>query len=59
MSNKPEDVKQEGINVDQVTFDQNGEIVGLSDDVLDNVAGGLRAVEENNKGCGNSVNGSC
>ncbi len=59
MSEQKPSEKKDGIEVDNLTFDANGEVVGLSDAVLDDVAGGLRAVEGNNTGCGNSANLSC
>lgn len=53
------EVKQEtGVEIERVTFDENGGLVGLDESALDDVAGGLLDAE-NNKGCGNSVNGSC
>ena len=33
--------KQEGIDVEKITFDTEGEAEGLDDDLLDSVAGGL------------------
>lgn len=33
--------KEQGIDLDKITIDANGEIDGLDDSVLDNVAGGL------------------
>lgn len=51
---------KDGIEVTTLTFDANGEVVGLSDDVLGEIAGGLMAEEETkNTGCGNSANVSC
>jgi hypothetical protein len=55
--NKNEVKKETGIEVETVTFDEKGEVVGLDQEVLDSVAGGLLA--DDNTGCGNSVNGSC
>lgn len=48
---KPVDEK-EGINVDNVTFDQDGNVDGLSDDALDSIAGGIMSDSED-------VNGNC
>lgn len=52
---------EEGIKVDDVSFDENGAVVGLADDVLDAMAGGLMSEDavDTNKGCGNSANVSC
>jgi hypothetical protein len=47
------DEKKIGIEVDSVTFDSNGEVVGLDDSVLDNVAGGLM---DSDSGCINGAN---
>jgi hypothetical protein len=49
--------KETGVALDVVTFDEKGEIVGVEEDLLDDVSGGLLA--ENNTGCNNSANGSC
>lgn len=50
----------DGIKVDEVSFDEHGAVVGLGDDVLDGISGGLMVEDaENNKGCGNSANVSC
>ncbi|PRC92797.1 hypothetical protein [Solimicrobium silvestre] len=35
------DDKKVGLDVSDITFDKNGEIIGLSDDVLDSITGGL------------------
>lgn len=56
-TNDPKAVEQaEGINLENVTFDENGEVAGLADDVLDAVAGGVMKDAEGNNGC---INGSC
>lgn len=55
--NKNEVKKETGVEIEGVTFDEKGEVVGLDEDILDDVAGGL--VSENNTGCGNSANLSC
>lgn len=54
--NKTEVSKESGVELGVVTFDEKGEIVGLDEAALDDVAGGLA---DSNKGCGNSINGSC
>ena len=41
---------QEGIDIKKVTFDENGEVAGLDDEVLKNVSGGLMQ-EGNNIAC--------
>jgi hypothetical protein len=56
--NKSEVKQETGVDIERVTFDENGELIGLDEAALDDVAGGL-AVADSNKGCGNSVNGSC
>jgi len=48
----------EGIDVSNVTFDPNGKVGGLSDDVLDAVAGGLMD-DSNNGQCPQANVGSC
>lgn len=59
MSNSNDPVTgTDGIKVDDVSFDEHGALVGLGDDVLDGIAGGLMD-DVNNKGCGNSANVSC
>ena len=52
---------KDGIEVDALTFDSNGEVAGLGDDVLNEIAGGIAQEETdtNNTGCGNSANVSC
>ena len=50
---------KDGIEVDALTFDNNGEVAGLGDDVLNEIAGGLAQEDANNTGCGNSANVSC
>lgn len=51
--NNNEVKKEDGVEVDNVTFDANGELVGLDPEILDGVAGGL--VESNGSGCVNGV----
>jgi len=46
--------KKEGIEVDGVTFDANGQAQGLADSELNDVAGGLMA--EADSGCINGAN---
>lgn len=43
--------KQQGIDLEQVRIDANGEIDGLDDDVLDAIAGGVMA-KPTNDNCG-------
>jgi hypothetical protein len=50
---KQEEKKETGIEVESVTFDSNGEVVGVDEAVLDSVAGGLVA---DNQGCVNGFN---
>ncbi|PRC92794.1 hypothetical protein [Solimicrobium silvestre] len=47
------DEKDAGLDVTKVTFDKNGEVTGLSDEVLDSVSGGLKSVNNSctNSGC--------
>lgn len=42
---------QEGIDIKNVTFDENGEVVGLDDEALKDVSGGLQVSEGTNFGC--------
>lgn len=54
MSNKDKVVgeSQEGVDIKKVTFDENGEVVGLDDDVLADIAGGrISDSEGNNVAC--------
>lgn len=53
---KTEVTKETGVELNVVTFDEKGEIVGLDEEILDDVSAGLM---ENNSGCNNSANGSC
>lgn len=55
--NNNEVKKETGVAIEGATFDEKGEIVGVDEELLDDVAGGLLA--ENNTGCGNSANLSC
>lgn len=57
--NKNETIKKDGVELEQVTFDEKGEVVGLDEEILDDVSGGLSKGAENNTGCGNSANLSC
>lgn len=56
--NKNEVAKETGIELDNITFDANGEVKGLDDVALDDVAGGLLEAD-GNTGCGNTANGMC
>jgi len=38
---------KQGIDVDKIDFDQDGEASGLDDDVLDSIAGGLKSDDVN------------
>jgi hypothetical protein len=49
--------KETGVEIEGATFDENGAIVGVDEELLDDVSGGL--VSANNTGCGNSANLSC
>jgi len=50
----------EGIDVSNVTFDPNGKVDGLAEDVLDSVSGGLAPVDDSNNGqCPQANVGSC
>lgn len=46
--------KKQGIDVDNINFDEDGEANGLDDDILDSIAGGLQEDNGNcpcNSGC--------
>lgn len=47
-----------GTEITNVTFDENGQVVGLEEEILDDVSGGLLE-SANNSGCNNSANGWC
>lgn len=50
-----------GIDLEKVSFDTDGKIVGLADDVLDSISGGLmdESMEPGDNGaCGNTANGA-
>lgn len=49
------DVKKDGIEVDEVTFDANGNAQGLEDSELNDIAGGLMEAA-GDKGCINGAN---
>lgn len=49
-----ERIKKEGIDIDEVTFDADGRVQGVEDSELDDVAGGVMAVEDNS-GCVNGL----
>lgn len=59
MSEQNKDVvtKETGIEVETVVFDSNGQVIGVADEILDSVAGGLMMEEDNNGACGNTANG--
>lgn len=51
---------KEGIDIEKVTFDENGEVVGLDDTVLADISGGLASEEEvitNGSGCNQGCGG--
>jgi hypothetical protein len=54
-SDAPETAK-DGIEVTKVTFDENGEAVGLDLETLDDVSGGMMS---NNGSCPSANVGSC
>lgn len=49
--------KAQGIDLDKVTIDANGEVDGLDDDLLDSVAGGLAAGPGCNYNCIDPIGG--
>ena len=51
-----DDGKPEGLDVGEITFDENGEVSGVPDEVLDAVSGGL--MQADNGTCP-SVNINC
>jgi hypothetical protein len=47
--------KQSGIDVDKITFGEDGESAGLDDDDLDSISGGLLSTDDNgNCNCTNN-----
>lgn len=57
MNHQPdEDGKPKGLDVEGITFDENGEVSGVPDEVLDAVSGGL--MQADNGTCP-SVNINC
>jgi hypothetical protein len=49
--------KETGIEVETVVFDSDGQVVGVPDEILDSVAGGLMIEDDCNGACGNTANG--
>ena len=49
--------KKEGIDIDKIKIDQNGEVEGLDDDLLDTISAGLRGNEGCNYNCEPPVGG--